>query len=214
MSGSNGWCSLVFGFGLFSNASCKVLRFAWVRAQVLASDPASGCDQSISVRLARASVREERACLCCHSLCSFFQLIYTGAPPHPHPHHLIQPGGCLRATTLKSHNLHVGAVSSSLTLCAAKCESSGSKFPWINISIWMRSVAREQNVVDYAAWWSERWWKTVWPRAAVALSSLSGFYIKRNIWLLVPNKDLKQPPCSPCWPNRWNGHLHHSLAPQ
>lgn len=196
MSGSNSCCNLVFGFGLFSTHLAKfykVQRFAWVKAQVLASDPASGCDQSISVWLARASVWEERACLCCHSLCSFFQLIYTGAPPPPQ-----SAWRMFARTTLKSHNLHVGTVSSSLTLYAAKCESSGSKFPWINITIWMRSVAREQNVVDYTAWWSERWWKTVWPRAAVAPLSLSVFYIKRNIWLSVPNKDLKQPRCSPC----------------
>lgn len=31
-----------------------------------------------------------------------------------------------------------------------------SEFPWRNITIWMRSIARQQYVLDYPAWWSER----------------------------------------------------------
>lgn len=146
----------------------------------------------------------KNGCVCVVILCAHSFSWFTPVQPPPHS----------AWRMFARPTLNVGAVSSSLTLYAAKCESSGSKFPWINITIWMRSVAREQNVVDYTAWWSERWWKTVWPRAAVALLSLSVFYIKRNIWLLVPNKDLKQPRCSPCWPNVWNEHLHYSLAPQ
>lgn len=95
-------------------------------------------------------------------------------------------------TALMSDNMHVGSVLSSLTLYS-QCGSFWSGFPWINIIIWMRSIAQEQHVDDSTAWWSERWWKQRDPEPRWLIMRENPCYVSKDRMRAALEPVLTQP---------------------
>lgn len=60
------------------------------------------------------------------------------------------------------------ALLSLLTLYAPSVWASGFEFPWRSITIWMRSIAQEQTVVDYPRLMIRTRVEAAWPGAPVA----------------------------------------------